>query len=99
MLLYLASLKYDPSNLKSRVIRDLEQAQFGSIEALLNLFQGQSYRVTTSCFGGSTDTQAGMRFRQPHEVPVRTSHACIECGGSHVLDRHPPLAKWLLDKR
>ena len=89
MLLNLESLKYEPWQPEPRVFYDLEQTQLGSIELLLHLFQGQNYRVTTSRFGGSTDTNTGMC----------TSQLYIECGGSRVFDRHPPLAKWLLDKR
>ncbi len=72
MLLNLARVKHDTGHLEARILHDLEQAQFGSIEALLNLFQSQSDRVSISRFSCSTDTQTGMRFRQPHEMPVRT---------------------------
>lgn len=96
MLLNLARVKHDTGHLEARILRDLEQAQFGSIEALLNLFQSQSDRVSISRFSCSTDTQTGMRFRQPHEMPVRTPHLYVERGGSRVFNRHPALTKELL---
>lgn len=98
MLLNLPSLKHDPGNVKPRVFSNLDQTQFGGIEALQHFVQGQSYRLIARRFSGSTDTQAGMRFRQPHEVPVRIPHLCIECGSSRALDGHPPIAEWHLDK-
>jgi len=98
MLLNLPSMKYDPGNMKQRVLSNLDQTQLGGIEALQHFVQGQSYRLIASCFSSSTDTQAGMRPRQPHEVPVRIPHLCIECGGSRAFDGHPSLAEWHLDK-
>jgi hypothetical protein len=56
MLLYLASLKYGPCNIKPRVFCYLEQTQFGSIKPLPHLFQGHGYRVAT---GGFSDLYPG----------------------------------------
>ena len=40
VLFNLQSLKHDPSNVKPRVFRNLEQTQFGNTKALLHLVQG-----------------------------------------------------------
>jgi hypothetical protein len=58
VLLDLACMKRRSRDVKSRVSRNLDQAQFSGIESPLGLLKGKSHRLACSRFSSSTDANA-----------------------------------------